>query len=163
MKSETMNPPEPTKKPTTYKIGDAFEKHTSKLFPDDNFTILSYTPSCTILEGRRIESKKDPDFQFRYEKTGLVFWVECKFRSHLHGKRLHWSNYYQMNRYKKHEANTGQPVFIMVGLGGTPKDPSEKFFIPLKHITYPKLYPSKFKDFKIKHDNFYDILKYIQP
>jgi len=40
------------------------------------------------------------------------------------------------------------PTFIVIGLGGNPRNPEQMFCIPLEKAKYPKLYPSVFRKFE---------------
>lgn len=129
-------------------VGLRFEDYISDLFSKKYFSIVEKTHSAETNQERYVESSMNPDFIFRYNPTGEIFAVECKYRSKLGDKGLlKWSYPEQMKRYQDFSYNRQMNVFVVIGLGGLDNDPEEMFNIPLEEAKYPALYPSVFNKF----------------
>ncbi|MFT0899781.1 hypothetical protein [Candidatus Methanoprimaticola sp. MG2] len=124
----------------TYRMGREFEEFAKSLFPEKNFILMHRTTSGYV-EGRYAEDCINPDYLFRDKETKEEFWVECKFRSRRgQNGTLNWTDYYHLQRYKEVQQKTGKKVFILIGVGGIPKDPAELLFFPLDKVPYYSLY-----------------------
>jgi hypothetical protein len=111
-----------------YAKGVRFEKYTANLFPKDKWVISEKFD-------RIVESDMNPDFTFRHIATGKHLAVECKFRSYFlrgkYGDDGMWWKKVQGERYKKYGEVKNVPVYIILGLGGTPARPDRVFLCPL--------------------------------
>ena len=133
----------------TFAKGGVFEKLVVDLFPEKVFALIYATTTREDLNGRKVESAKNPDFQFQHRPTGHKFWVECKYRKSLFKKKLHWCEPWQFDRYKKFQEDIRpQKVFVVMGKGGNPNTPDEMYCMPLDEIKYPALYPSVLEPYK---------------
>ncbi|MBN2838224.1 MAG: hypothetical protein JXM74_05670, partial [Fusobacteriaceae bacterium] len=143
------------------KKGKDFETYTmDNLFPKETFDLLHVTPDAETNEKRYVESSRKPDLQFRDKKTGKIFYVECKYRSSLFNEKFEWTkSNEQAERYRNIEYLEEIPVFIAMGLMGTPEKPKKVFLMPLKDIKYNALYLSVLRDYEIKEVE--DIFKII--
>lgn len=127
----------------TYAKGDLFEDYVRNLFPDEEYGLVHVTPRANDHDGRKIESRLMPDFQFRHRRTNHLFWVECKYRADLFRGKLQWCEPWQLERFKKfQESSRPAKVFIVIGLGGKSSKPHQMYCIPLDEIQYPGLYPN---------------------
>ncbi len=71
-----------------------------------------------------------PDLEVRHIPSGDAFGVECKYRaSHFLG-RLPWAKEYQLKKYSRYREVTGKPLFVVIGLGGTPERPDYMYCVP---------------------------------
>ncbi len=139
-----------------FMVGLRFEDHVSDLFSKKYFSIIEKTHSAETNQERYVESSMNPDFVFRYNPTGEMFAVECKYRSRLNDEGLlNWSYPEQMKRYQQFSYNRKMPVFVVIGLGGDDTEPEEMFVIPLEEAKYPALYPSVFKKFSRPPDRMF--------
>lgn len=152
------NTPEDTKVKLE-EIGKKFEDRILDLIFKNNgkreyFALEYRTPDYyDPKSGIYAESNLDPDFRIRYNPTGDVFAVECKYRSGLfrnnYGKYvLSWSKPAQFARYQKYQQERNIPVYVVIGLGGEPDNPEMIYCIPLSDIKYPQLYPSVLKKYE---------------
>ena len=162
-------PNENTPKDTKAKfeaIGKAFEDYVQDLFFKNNkereyFSLEYRTPDYyDTKSGIYAESNLEPDFRIRYNPTGDVFAVECKYRSSLFRNKqgdavLSWSNPTQLARYQKYQQERRIPVYIVIGLGGNPGDPEMVYCIPFSKIKYPQIYPSFLKKYEHKPDKLF--------
>lgn len=129
-------------------VGLRFEDYVSDLFSMKYFSLIEKTHSTETNQERYVESSMNPDFVFRYDPSGELFAVECKYRSNLNNEGLlNWSYPEQMKRYQEFSYKRRMPVFIVIGLGGRDNHPEEMFNIPLEEARYPILYPSVFDKF----------------
>lgn len=136
-------------------IGAEFEKYVLDKFYEKDFAIVEMTHKFAKPGDRYVESDLNPDFVFRHLISGDVFAVEAKYRSSLNKDgMLEWSNKEQLDRYNKFARERGIPVYVVIGIGGTPSFPREFVCIPLEDARYPALYPSVYK--KYTRDMFKD-------
>jgi len=127
--------------------GLRFEKYANDLFSKKYFSIFEKTHSTETNKEQYVESSMNPDFVYKYNPTGELFAVECKYRSGLYNGSLEWSYSKQLKRYQEFSKLRNIPVFVVIGLGGYDDKPEEMFCIPLKEAKYPALYPSVFDRF----------------
>ncbi|ABO34837.1 hypothetical protein MmarC5_0523 [Methanococcus maripaludis C5] len=146
---------------TSYEKGTAFKLCCLDMFPEKDFDLLEMShddPKAS--NGRFIKSDLKPDLQFNHKKTDSPFSVECKYRSNLFKGAYSWANNKkQADKYREFELESQIPVYIAMGLGGTPEKPEQIYLMPLKEIQYNSLYPSVLNDYEVK--NIEDILKII--
>ncbi|MCX6739567.1 MAG: hypothetical protein NT098_06005 [Candidatus Parcubacteria bacterium] len=118
-----------------YAKGLRFEIYTSRLFPTDKWVIADRTKDTSKKLGRLVESDMHPDFVFRHIATNKKLAVECKFRSYFirgkYGDQGIWWKKEQGERYKKYGETTNIPVYVSLGIGGTPSKPNRVFLCPL--------------------------------
>lgn len=132
-----------------YKKGTRFEDHVASLFPEPDFTIKDRTRDTGKHSKRRVESDGHPDFVFRATESGNVFAIECKWRSRWatqpnSGQGIWW-NLVQFDRYAAYQRNTGTPVFVAFGIGGSPERPAEVHILELNRLRFPFLFRSLIK------------------
>jgi hypothetical protein len=108
----------------THVSGLEFEEHVKSLFGRD-FEVKWIRDGAT-----KEEVDLNPDLEVRHVASGEVFGVECKYRaSHFLG-RLPWAKEYQLKKYDRYVDVTGRRLFIIIGLGGTPKKPGYMYCVP---------------------------------
>jgi|GEM_PF-1461874 hypothetical protein len=126
-----------------YKKGTRFEDYVATLFPEPNFVIKDRTRDTGKHSNRRVESDGHPDFVFRAVESGNVFAVECKWRSRWarqpNGGQGIWWNLAQFDRYAAYQRDTGIPVFVAFGIGGSPSCPAEIHILELDRLRFPFL------------------------
>lgn len=135
-----------------YKKGTRFEQYVSTLFPEPDFIIQDRTRDVSKFLNRRVESDMHPDFLFRNQKTGKSFAVECKWRGkwaqNKNGEIGLWWNRTQGERYAAYGKESGIPVFIAIGIGGSPEKPTEVYFLEADRLHYVFLNQSLIKSGK---------------
>ena len=129
-------------------IGEAFEEYTKNIFPEENFELLSQTPSA-FNAGNTAEEVMRPDLLFKDRETGVLFWVECKFRTHLVDGSIEWADYKHKKRYERTRENTGFSVFIAIGIGDDPMDPDRVFILDLDRVPYTTLFKRFYEKYEI--------------
>jgi hypothetical protein len=137
----------------SYKKGTRFENYVASLFPDPDFVIQDRARDTGKKLKRVVESDRHPDFVFRSQKTGKVFAVECKWRGRWawqpNGGQGIWWNLHQWDRYMEYQKQSGIPVYVAFGIGGTPNKPAEVYFLELDRLRFPFLFQSLIKSGKI--------------
>lgn len=118
--------------------GNIFEACIANKFSKDYFTILDWR-SDKYSNGTYAESITYPDFRLCFKSGNFEkeFAVECKYRSDFYNNGVKWANEKQIENYKSYAAKYNIPVFIVIGVGGSPNYPDNVFIIPLKYIKYP--------------------------
>lgn len=139
----------------TREKGHAFEKYIAGLFSKEYFTITGWSSDKVATNGLYDESNKEPDLKFAYKRNDAwQFAIECKWRqgfiSNAYGERgIQWANEYQVGNYAGFEYNTRIPVWVAIGVGGTPDKPEQLFFTRLSGIEmYPFVFESYLKQFR---------------
>jgi hypothetical protein len=84
------------------------------MLPDKEFAIVHATTRRDDLDGRKIESAKDPDFQVKHRNSNHLFWVECKYRSETYQDKVQWCEKYQLERYKEFQEKSVQRKFTLL-------------------------------------------------
>lgn len=137
--------------------GLKFEQNIVKKFDKAYFTLKEWRGD-KIIDGLYAESNLNPDLvlEFRLNNFSTIFALECKYRKNLYNGAIELAMERQIRHYKKFEREKEIPVYIALGLGGNPDNPTELFLIPLKHLSSNKIsynYLSKFK--KKTKEQFY--------
>ena len=99
------------------------------------------------------ESNTYPDLEFTFtlREYSCTFAVECKWRAEFNSQnKVKWSYKEQLARYRQFAKDKNIPVFIIIGIGGSPSKPSEIFVIPLASIKYVELSKSWLENYR--HD-----------
>lgn len=117
------------------KKGYEFEKYVVKKFDKTYFKILQWQ-SDKFHAGHFPLNNLHPDMVFQYtdSRTTRKFAVECKWRAELFKGRVELARMDQLNNYKEFSNRERMPVFIVLGLGGTPTAPENVYVIPLDEI-----------------------------
>lgn len=129
------------RKQKPYRIGNDFEDYIIRMFDPLRFELIHRTPTNEDTNGRFVHSMVYPDLRFREISTGKKFWVEVKFRARTEDKGvITWCNDNQLRNYKKTMYESGNPVFIMIGIGGSTQNPNRVYCLNLDRIHYTTLY-----------------------
>jgi len=121
-----------------YAKGIRFEKYISNLFPKNLWVLTDRTKDSSKNFDRTVESDMNPDLTFRNILTGKTIAIECKFRSTFYRGKYqdfgYWWKKEQGERYKKYGKKMNVPVFVALGIGGTPQKPNRLFISPLETL-----------------------------
>ncbi|MBG9377193.1 hypothetical protein I5907_13195 [Panacibacter sp. DH6] len=115
--------------------GDAFEKWVIERFNSKYFKIKEWR-SDKYHAGLYAASNMMPDLVLELKSNGVVtaFAVECKWRSAYFQNTIELAKEYQLKNYKEYALKNSLPVFIILGVGGQPADPSSIFIIPVEEL-----------------------------
>lgn len=128
-----------------FEKGTTFERYVVNLFNNSTYvSIQDWTRDLSDKhKGIKVESDSGPDLIVRYKPTDERFAVECKYRSHLcEDDKLVWTTFDKLKQYNQYWINNKIPMFILIGMGGSPDDVDRMFCIPLHEAKYSELYPS---------------------
>lgn len=142
--------------------GDAFEKYVVKHFDPKFFNVMEWRGDKYV-DGRYAVSSHFPDLEieFFFKKRDVTerFAVECKWRNDYFKGGVQWAENYNIRNYQEFAREVKIPVFVVIGIGGTPDQPSDIYVLPLKKATTPFLTTTELAPFKRrdpKADFFYD-------
>lgn len=143
--------------------GDAFEKYIIHKFDLKYFKIKEWR-SDKYTDGIYAESNHFPDFEIQFTLKGKseIFAIECKWRASYFKNGIEWAEGYQLKNYKQFLKQRNIPVFVTIGVGGTPDKPEELFSIPLNEITnnfLDKPFLNKYRKIKIEDNFYYDSIE----
>ena len=119
----------------THRLGSEFERHILRLL-ESEFAIESW-----MGDGAHTKEEIDfsPDIVAKNRATGTILGVECKFRSSHHLGRISWAKEYQLKKYGRFTENADCPLFIVIGLGGTPDTPDYMYSVPLRQAIHNRI------------------------
>ncbi len=107
----------------THEEGLAFERHVIGLLGRD------YKVKW-MRQATKEEVDFSPDLEVEHVGSGDSFGIECKYRASTFMGRLSWAKEYQLKKYARYREKTGRPLFIVIGLGGTPERPDYMYCVP---------------------------------
>ena len=124
-----------------YRRGNDFEGHVARMFDPSRFELVHRTPTHAETGGRFVQSMAWPDLRLVEKSTGREFWVEVKYRSHP-GRRgsVEWCSEKQLGEYRRAARESGLPVLLMMGVGGTVRRPTRVYCIDVSRMPYTTLY-----------------------
>ena len=137
--------------------GRSFEEFIVSMFSKDYYKIIEWRGD-KYYNGRYAESNMLPDLELKLKtkKHEVVFAVECKWRNEFYNGKITWAKDYQLKNYKEYEAQTENKVFVIIGIGGEPSNPSSLYIVPLKDINSAILTLSNLKKYyRQKKGNFF--------
>jgi hypothetical protein len=108
-----------------------------------------------------VETSREPDFRFRSKRSGREFLVEAKHRSRFYQGGVEWCKPYQLRRYRANDQTV--PVFIAIGLGGTPDSPGHVYIVPMRHIRYRRLFPSFLRHYEVPPGQYVNMDRALLP
>jgi hypothetical protein len=109
--------------------------------PFENFVVNSFDLTYFGYYGEYVSkrastSEDDPEllFEHYHYNTSTPFAIECKWRAGYQDGAIHWANTVSIVNYHTFQKEEKIPVFIVIGVGGSPKHPEELYVIPLNKI-----------------------------
>jgi hypothetical protein len=142
---------------TNEDAGLAFEKYVVQKF-NMKFITLKHWAGDKFVNGIYDQTTQQPDLflELTLNEETFPFYVECKWRSKSRKSFVQCANQDQLVRYQELEKSSGHPVFIVLGLGGTPSDPRELFVFPANAFAKPVQHIANLKNYqKNLSQNFY--------
>ncbi len=116
--------------------GATFEGYIENLFNKQEWRIAESNTYRKL--GRWVESFSNPDFVFIHRKTNRKVAVECKYKEKEY-ERVLWAFEDQIERYQNFSDKEKIQVFVVIGIGGRPRNPKRMFLAPLSSIKYPDI------------------------
>ncbi len=138
--------------------GRAFEEYVVSHFNKKYFTLKEWRGD-KYYEGNYAESNRYPDMEYEFSLDGktVPFAVECKWRNKFNNEWITWATEEQADIYRKFEKDSDMPVFVVIGVGGTPSEPEQVYAVPLRVLKMNIAKKDYIHDFmrEDKEKNFY--------
>ncbi len=140
--------------------GVEFEEYVVSRFGTKSWTIKDWRGDKGV-NGRYAEANTYPDLEMKLKvkDAEYVIAVECKWRSSFDSEgKIKWSYPDQIKRYNSFAAARNIPVFVFIGVGGTPSKPGKLYIVPLKELSSHYARQSDLSKFEVKTQRqfFYD-------
>tara|TARA_R110001592_G_scaffold237306_11_gene496387 strand:+ start:59023 stop:59658 length:636 start_codon:yes stop_codon:yes gene_type:complete len=118
------------------KKGDDFEAFVVKSFPKKYYQLQEWRGDKYV-DGNYPVSSHFPDLEvnFKLNDHKDTFAIECKWRSRFYKDGIKWAEGYQIENYKKYSVATKLPVYVVIGVDGTPSKPKHMYVIPLSKLS----------------------------
>lgn len=148
-------------KDENYEKGVEFEKYVVSRFSKKYFSLKEWRGDKQS-HGIYAESCTYPDMELTFtlrEKT-YTFAVECKWRAKYNAQdKVRWSYKDQLARYRQFAKDKNIPVFIILGIGGTPAEPAEVYVVPLASIERVELSRNWLENYRhdLSKNMFFDV------
>ena len=145
----------------SYEKGVAFEEFIVSRFSKKYFSLKEWRGDKSS-NGVYAQSNTYPDMEYTFKLHGETynFAVECKWRAKYNKEnKVEWSYEEQLARYRQFAKDKNIPVFIVIGIGGTPSDPANVFVVPLASIKNVELSKSWLENYRhdLSKNMFFDI------
>lgn len=114
--------------------GDEFERCVLKCFSPTSHSLIEWRSDKHLPGWGAPRSNQWPDLVMEEVKTGRRFAVECKYRSRTENGVVKWSYPKQRQGYCEYELREKIPVYVALGLGGSPDAPCNIYLIRLRRI-----------------------------
>lgn len=154
------NAPVEDEKPSSKEKGDSFENYVISKF-SRKFFGLKDMRSDKGIKGFYPESNQYPDLLFEYKPSSVQFAVECKWRAEWWKrddgeKSIDWAGGdKKIQNYNEYAEKNNVPVFVAIGVGGTPDKPDKVFIAPLNALKYRYAKRSYLEKFIKKNFDFF--------
>ena len=145
----------------SYEKGVAFEEYIVSRFSRKYFSLKEWRGDKSS-NGVYAQSNTYPDMEYTFKLHGETynFAVECKWRAKYNKEnKVEWSYEEQLARYRQFAKDKNIPVFIVIGIGGTPSTPANVFVVPLASIKNVELSKSWLENYRhdLSKNMFFDI------
>jgi hypothetical protein len=139
------------------KKGTAFESFIVRRFDPEYFNLIEWRSDKTV-DGIFPAMSKYPDleFQFKLQAKKINFAIECKWRRGFRNEKIVLDSN-QIDNYKYYQEETGNPTYLVLGIGNSPSYPVQVYIIPIGNIDSNILHEFEIEIFRREnpHDNFF--------
>jgi hypothetical protein len=108
-----------------------FEKFVVDKFPRDQFILFYW-------KGDRLnpQASFNPALEFDYEEQEhrYAFAVECRWFRKASPDGIEWSTHQQIELLKNYQRDSQRTLYVIIGIGGQPSNPSDVYLLPLSKI-----------------------------
>lgn len=144
-----------------YDKGRAFENFVVSKFTPNYFRLIEWR-SDKFYNGVYAYNSMLPDMVWIFESNycSFPFAVECKWRHGFNNYKIDWAKDYQLDIYRTFQQEEQMPVFVVIGIGGQPHNPTDVYIIPLHHIancSLEKSYLNPYKRYNPDANFFLDV------
>lgn len=148
---DTLVPDEPADASPAFTVSITFsDQNAQRGYEFEQWVVNRFDPTVlSLLEwssdkgvnGWTPISSMHPDLVFR-DKTSMCrhprrFAVECKWREKNWRGGIEWARPEQIVRYQTFSERYKMPVFVVIGIGGSPLRPEEVYLVPLEKLAVP--------------------------
>jgi hypothetical protein len=141
---------------TSWEKGVKFEKYIANLFDAKSklFEIKYWSSDKIADNGLSPTANRNPDIEFLFNNDKRhSFAIECKWRQGFifqgNNSGIEWAKLYQIKWYEEYERKENIPVWVAIGIGGTPDNPQQLFLTKLSNIAqYPFVFESFLKNYR---------------
>jgi hypothetical protein len=113
--------------------GTEFEKWVADQFRRDLFQLKHWSGDKRTANGVSADSDRNPDqlWNLKLGNKNYPFAVECKWRSGFSRGSIDLAKTYQVKTYYRYAQDERIPVFIILGVGGSPSAPDDLYIVPI--------------------------------
>ena len=129
----------PDSLPASQKVGCDFESWVLSHFDARIFTPETWNRSGSLDNLATGSGVPDLYFRFRTESRKDSFHVECVYRTTLLDGYYTWGNDDKVLQLKQFASSNSEPVFLVLGLGGTPQSPNSVWVIRINKMLASKI------------------------
>jgi len=124
------------------------------IFSKPAYDIIHRTNTYDQNKERFAEDTIKPDFKFRCKKTNKEFYVEAKFRTKFNNaKKIEVISLSQHRRFEKLQNKEKCPIYMIIGYGGKPSNPSSISIIPIEKMEHLSLYETYLRKYNINKNS----------
>lgn len=118
-----------------------FEAYCRGLFSRKYFEIVMYAKDLRGEASGSADRLYYPDYVIEYKPTNERFSVECKYRSNMpeDDSPIEWTSQRRLEQYLEFSEKEDLPLFVVIGVGGTPSSPERMFCLPLDEADSPAI------------------------
>lgn len=131
--------------------GRLFEEYIVGLLPKNSSVKLEEWQGDKCSNGVYPMANRNPDLLLTIKLKGggiAHVAIECKWRKSFINNTLEWTTKEKIEIYKQYGVEHNASVFVALGVGGSPSNPQELFFVPLSHMSEPVIVYSNIIGFK---------------
>lgn len=137
--------------PESFKIGQKFEDFSREfIFSTNHYKLIKKTHDYKQNSTDYVQDSLEPDFKFECLETKKQFYVEAKYRSWFYQEKLELFKNSQFKRLKN--INKKEIVFVLIGFGQKPNNPTYVCLVPMNEIKSPKLSEEFLEDYNIANN-----------
>lgn len=149
----------PEKEPLSVRrapVTDTFEDYIATKFDEKYFT----PDNSDMATDYALNTKPDLTFIYADSCHTFRFAVECKYRPSFTNENTVQLSAGQLESYHFFQNQNGIPVYIILGIGGSPASPEKLYIIPLNDITaghtaLTASFLGKYRKFSVKSGFFF--------
>ncbi|RYG42155.1 MAG: hypothetical protein EOO01_23640 [Chitinophagaceae bacterium] len=117
--------------PATTIHGHEFENHMISLFNRKHFKLLAWRSVLKSSAEVYDNTQSYPDLEFQFADTRKYrFSLKCVWHEDFRDDKVSWSDPDIIRRYLQYQELHAVPMYVAIGIGGTPPNP-EKLFVTL--------------------------------
>ncbi len=114
--------------------GAAFEAYVIRCFNNRDFRLIEWRSDKYLQDWGGPLSSEWPDLVMEHTPSGRRFAIECKYRKAARNGMISWARRKQLDNYAQYEKREGLPVYVALGIGGSPASPRTLHLVRLHHI-----------------------------